>query len=112
MIGSVFVRHEPGTVPLYLSSDGKNHRLTLEPAPNGDGTIIGYVYEKKSDDLNCIYEISDGKKLCLYHGRKGYLRKQRHMEANRPLFLYKEGISISHTIGTASNPITYNIRSL
>ena len=61
VIGSVFVRHEPGTVPLYLSSDGKNHRLTLEPAPNGDGTIIGYVYEKKSDDLNCIYEISDGK---------------------------------------------------
>ena len=61
MIGSVFVRHEPGTVPLYLSSDGKNHRLTLEPAPNGDGTIIGYVYEKESDDLNCIYEISDGK---------------------------------------------------
>ena len=61
VIGSVFIRHEPGTVPLYLSSDGKNHRLTLEPAPNGDGTIIGYVYEKESDDLNCIYEISDGK---------------------------------------------------
>lgn len=61
VIGSVFVRHEPGTVPLYLSSDGKNHRLTLEPAPNGGGTIIGYVYEKESDDLNCIYEISDGK---------------------------------------------------
>lgn len=61
VIGSVFIRHEPGTVPLYLSSNGKNHRLTLEPAPNGDGTIIGYVYEKESDDLNCIYEISDGK---------------------------------------------------
>lgn len=61
VIGSVFIRHEPGTVPLYLSSDGKNHRLTLKPAPNGDGTIIGYVYEKESDDLNCIYEISDGK---------------------------------------------------
>lgn len=61
VIGSVFIRHEPGTVPLYLSSDGENHRLSLEPTSNGAGKVIGYVYEKASDELNCIYEISDGK---------------------------------------------------
>lgn len=57
VIGSVFVRREPDTVPLYI----KNHRLSLVSEPNGSETIIGYVYEKPSNDLDCIYEISDGK---------------------------------------------------
>lgn len=85
VIGSVFIRHEPGTVPLYLSSDGKNHRLTLEPAPNGDGTIIGYVYEKESDDLNCIYEISDGKTLPI--PRKKRMLTETKAHGNQPVSL-------------------------
>lgn len=70
VIGSVFVREEAGTVPLYLSSNKGNHRLSLVPASRGDETIIGYVYEKWSNQLNCIYEISDGKSFAYTTERK------------------------------------------
>lgn len=60
VIGSVFLNQEPGTVPLYRYSNGDNHRLSLYAKLQGNGKIIGYVYEKKTDELNCIFEISDG----------------------------------------------------
>lgn len=59
VIGSVFERQEEGTVPLYLSSTKEYDRLSLVPIEGG--TIIGYVCEKWNNDLDCIYEITDGK---------------------------------------------------
>lgn len=68
VIGSVFVRREPGTVPLYLSSHKENHRLSLTPAE--DAITIGYVYQENSDDLDRVFEISDGKSF-------SYTREQK-----------------------------------
>lgn len=60
-IGSLFIRKEAGTVPLYRLSNRGNERLSIVSSPNGNEPILGYVYEQGNDDLNCIYEISDGK---------------------------------------------------
>lgn len=61
VIASVFVRRESGTVSLYLSSDKKSDRLSLDDSQGGRANIIGYVYENSSDNSECIFEISDGK---------------------------------------------------
>lgn len=71
VIGSVFLNQEPGTVPLYRYSNGENHRLSVYAKLQGNGKIIGYVYEKKTDDLDCIFEISDGENFAYTTEEKG-----------------------------------------
>lgn len=60
VIGSVFVKKEPGTIPLYQAFDKDDYRLLLAPSETGT-RIIGYVYKDWSNGLDSIYEISDGK---------------------------------------------------
>lgn len=90
MVGSVFIRYEPGTVSLYLSSNGESHRLTLESASSGGGTIIGYVYEEESDDLNCIYEISDRKSFAYTTEKKDAYGDRGIWKPTDPPFYTKE----------------------
>lgn len=65
VIGSVFKRQYPETVPLYLFSNGVNDRLSLSEysdVPKGytlKGTF-GFVYKDYASDLQTIYEITDG----------------------------------------------------
>lgn len=68
VIGSVFERYEQGTVPLYLSSTKEYDRLSLTPEETG--IVIGYVCEKWNNGLDCIYEITDGKRFA-------YTREQK-----------------------------------
>lgn len=64
-IGSLFVKEIPGTVPLNLFSNRKNERLSLNKDIT-DGKdmhfkeIAGYVYEIWQNNLNTVYEISNG----------------------------------------------------
>lgn len=65
VIGSVFKKQYPETVPLYLFSDGTNDRLALSEysdIPKGyslKGTF-GFVYKDYVSGLQTIYEITDG----------------------------------------------------
>lgn len=65
-IGSLLLKQYPGTIPLYLYSNGKNERFSLkaELTDRGDMEyqgIAGYVYkEYQSNSFNVVYEITNG----------------------------------------------------
>ena len=67
IIGSLFVEQQPGTVPLYLYSNGTSDRLSLDLnlSDNRNMTIkgiIGYVYKENNNrKLDILEEISNGK---------------------------------------------------